>query len=256
MGNIIVFANQKGGVGKTTSVCNIGAYLAEAGKKVLLVDFDPQGNLTSSVGYDAKQEGIYEVITGGTTLEEATLGTPVENLFLVSSNINLSGATVELADLEEREQYLKKALEPAKKVYDYILIDCPPSLGVLTINGFVASDYVMIPLQCEFFALEGFFNMLFQTVKRIQKGYNRNLKIGGIFFTMYDSRTRLANEVINQVKATFKSHREILFKTVIPRNIRLSEAPSHGVPVCLYDRSCVGAKSYEALAKEVMDNVC
>lgn len=255
MGNVVVFANQKGGVGKTTSVCNIGAYLAEAGKRVLLVDFDPQGNLTSSVGYDSKQEGIYEVLTNQKTLEEVTLSTPVENLFLVSSNINLSGATVELAEVEGREKYLKKALTPAKKIYDYILIDCPPSLGVLTINGFVASDYVMIPLQCEFFALEGFFNMLFQTVKRIQKGYNKDLKIGGIFFTMYDSRTRLANEVISQVKATFKSHPEILFKTVIPRNIRLSEAPSHGVPVCLYDRSCVGAKSYENLTKEVLEYV-
>ncbi len=256
MGNVVVFANQKGGVGKTTSVCNIGAYLANAGKKVLLVDFDPQGNLTSSVGYDSKQEGIYEVITGGKSLKEATLSTPVENLFLVSSNLNLSGATVELADVDGWENYLKKVLEPAKEEYDYILIDCPPSLGVLTINGFVASDYVMIPLQCEFFALEGFFNMLFQTVKRIQKGYNKKLKIGGIFFTMYDSRTRLANEVISQVKATFKSHPEILFKTVIPRNIRLSEAPSHGVPVCLYDNACVGAKSYQKLANEVLERVC
>jgi chromosome partitioning protein len=255
MGNVVVFANQKGGVGKTTSVCNIGAYLAQAGKKVLLVDFDPQGNLTSSVGYDSKQEGIYEVITGGKSLNDVILNTPVENLFLVSSNLHLSGATVELADVDGWETYLKKALEPAKGEYDYILIDCPPSLGVLTINGFVASDYVMIPLQCEFFALEGFFNMLFQTVKRIQKGYNKSLKIGGIFFTMYDSRTRLANEVISQVKATFKSHPEILFKTVIPRNIRLSEAPSHGVPVCLYDSGCVGAKSYETLANEVLERV-
>lgn len=255
MGKIIVFANQKGGVGKTTSVCNIGAYLAEAGKRVLLVDFDPQGNLTSSVGHDSKQKGIYEVITGQNTLEENVLSTPVENLFLVGSNLNLSGATVELANEKGWEKYLKKSLEKAKKEYDYILIDCPPSLGVLTINGFVASDYVIIPLQCEFFALEGFLNMLFQTVKRIQKSYNPSLKIGGIIFTMYDSRTKLSNEVINQVKATFKSHPEVLFKTIVPRNVKLSEAPSHGLPISQYDRSCSGAKSYQSLAMEVIDRV-
>lgn len=255
MGKIIVFANQKGGVGKTTSVCNIGAYLAESGKKVLLVDFDPQGNLTSSVGHDSKQRGIYEVITGQNSLEENVLSTPVENLYLVGSNLNLSGATVELANEEGWEKYLKKSLENAKKEYDYILIDCPPSLGVLTINGFVASDYVIIPLQCEYFALEGFLTMLFQTVKRIQKSYNPSLKIGGIIFTMYDSRTKLSNEVINQVKASFKSHPEVLFKTIVPRNVKLSEAPSHGLPISQYDRNCSGAKSYQSLAMEVLNRV-
>lgn len=256
MGKVIVFANQKGGVGKTTSVCNIGAYLAEAGKKVLLVDFDPQGNLTSSVGQSSKEKGIYEVITGQADLMETMVSTPVENLFLIGSNINLSGATVELANVDGWEKYLKNSLASAKKDFDYILIDCPPSLGVLTINGFVASDYVIIPLQCEFFALEGFLSMLFQTVKRIQKSYNSALKIGGIIFTMYDSRTKLSNEVISQVKASFKSHPEILFKTIVPRNVKLSEAPSHGVPVNLYDSSCVGAKSYQSLAQEVIERVC
>lgn len=256
MGKVIVFANQKGGVGKTTSVCNIGAYLAEAGKKVLLVDFDPQGNLTSSVGKSSKEKGIYEVITGQADLMDTLVSTPVENLFLIGSNINLSGATVELANVEGWEKYLKNSLTEARKDFDYILIDCPPSLGVLTINGFVASDYVIIPLQCEFFALEGFLSMLFQTVKRIQKSYNSSLKIGGIIFTMYDSRTKLSNEVISQVKASFKTHPEILFKTIVPRNVKLSEAPSHGVPVNLYDPSCVGAKSYQSLAQEVMERVC
>jgi len=255
MGKIIVFANQKGGVGKTTTVCNLGAYLAEAGKKVLLVDFDPQGNLTSSVGHNSKNKGIYEVITGQNKLEEVTFSTPMENLFLVGSNLHLSGATVELPNEEGWEKFLKNSLKEAKQEYDYILIDCPPSLGVLTINGFVASDYVIIPLQCEFFALEGFLSMLFQTVKRIQKSYNPSLKIGGILFTMYDSRTKLSNEVISQVKSSFKSHPEILFKTIIPRNVKLSEAPSHGIPVNLYEPSCVGAKSYQSLAKEVLDRV-
>lgn len=255
MGKVIVFANQKGGVGKTTSVCNIGAYLAQEGKKVLLVDFDPQGNLTSSVGHSSKGKGIYEVITNQEKLEDVVLPTEQKDLFLVGSNLHLSGATVELANVDGWEKYLKNSLKDARKEYDFILIDCPPSLGVLTINGFVASDYVIIPLQCEFFALEGFLSMLFQTVKRIQKSYNTSLKIGGIIFTMYDSRTKLSNEVIAQVKASFKSHPEVLFKTIVPRNVKLSEAPSHGVPVNLYDSSCVGAKSYHSLAREVIERV-
>ncbi len=255
MGQIIVFANQKGGVGKTTSTVNIGAYMAEAGRKVLLVDFDPQGNLSSTVGHANESRGIYEVITGGCALADAVHPTPQENMYLVGSNLNLSGATVELADARGRERFLKKALEPARNDYDYILIDCPPSLGILTINGFVAADHVIIPLQCEFFALEGFLSMLFKTVKRIQKSLNQTLKVGGIVFTMYDSRTRLSNEVIQQVKQTFESRPELLFKTVIPRNVRLSEAPSHGVPVNLYDRSCLGAKSYEQLTREVLERV-
>lgn len=255
MGKTIVFANQKGGVGKTTTAVNVGSYMAAEGKKVLLVDFDPQGNLSSSVGCSHNQEGIYEVITSKCRLEDVIISTDQKNLFIVTSNLNLSGATIELVDIEGREFILKNSLDTVKNSFDYILIDCPPSLGVLTLNGFVASDYVIVPLQCEFFALEGFISMLFQTVKRIQKSVNKKLKIAGIVFTMYDSRTRLSNEVIHKVKGTFSSHPEILFQTIIPRNIKLTEAPSHGVPINLYDNNCVGAKSYHKLALEVIERV-
>lgn len=253
MGLTVVFANQKGGVGKTTSTVNIGAYIAAAGKKVLLVDFDPQGNLSSSVGIRKPDLGVYDVLIGHSKAADAIVPTPQENMFIMPSDLKLSGATVELADAPNREKFLKKALAAIEDDYDYILIDCPPSLGVLTINGFVAARSVIVPLQCEFFALEGFLNMLFNTIKRIQKSLNPKLKIGGIMFTMYDSRTRLAQEVIQQVKAVFKNRPEMLFKTVIPRNIKLSEAPSHGLPINMYDPNCVGARSYAALAEEVMN---
>ncbi len=255
MGKTIVFANQKGGVGKTTTAVNVGSYMAAEGKKVLLVDFDPQGNLSSSVGCSHKQKGIYEVITSKSDIKDVIRETEQENLSIITSNLNLSGATIELVEVKGREFILKKSLDIIKNEYDYILIDCPPSLGVLTLNGFVASDYVIVPLQCEFFALEGFISMLFQTIKRIQKNLNKNLKVAGIVFTMYDSRTRLSNEVIHKVKSTFSSHPEILFQSIIPRNIKLSEAPSHGVPINLYDNNCVGAKSYYKLALEVIERV-
>lgn len=253
MGLTVVFANQKGGVGKTTSAVNIGAYIAAAGKKVLLVDFDPQGNLSSSVGVRNPENSVYDVLVGKTAAGDAIFRTPQENLFIMPSDLRLSGATVELADAPGREKYLQKALKPIESDYDYILIDCPPSLDVLTINGFVAASSVIVPLQCEFFALEGFLNMLFNTIKRVQKSLNPSLRIGGIMFTMYDSRTRLAQEVIQKMKGVFKNRPEMLFKTVIPRNIRLSEAPSHGLPINLYDPGCVGARSYAALAEEVIN---
>lgn len=255
MGQTVVFANQKGGVGKTTSTVNIGAYIAAAGRRVLLVDFDPQGNLSSSVGVRKKDIGVYDVLIGRVKAVDAIVPTPQENMDILPSDLRLSGATVELADADGRNEYLKRALKPLEDLYDYILIDCPPSLGILTINGFAAASSVIVPLQCEFFALEGFLNMLFQTIKRIQASVNPSLSVGGIIFTMYDSRTRLAQEVIQQVKKAFKAHPELLFKTVIPRNIRLSEAPSHGLPINLYDPGCVGARSYAALAEEVMKSV-
>lgn len=248
MGKIYVFVNQKGGVGKTTSAVNIGAYLAQAGKKVLLVDFDSQGNMSSGVGVSKEKPTIYELMAELAKPEQVIRHTAVENLDAIAASIDLSGAAVELVDQEEREFFLKKALDPLVPTYDYILIDCPPSLGILTLNGLAAADAVLIPMQCEYFALEGI-SLLLQTVKKVQKSINPTLEIGGIFFTMYDSRTRLAQDVVMQVKSYFK---EAVFNTIIPRNVRLSEAPSHGVPICKYDPSCVGARSYQKLAEEVL----
>ncbi len=250
-GKIIVFANQKGGVGKTTSAVNIGAYMALAGKRVLLVDFDPQGNLSSGVGANEDVAGIYEVISGEVDMKDAIQQTEIDNLFVVTSDINLSGANIELAGKKNREFFLKKHIEPEKKNYDYILLDCPPSVGLLTINGLVAADKVIVPLQCEYYALEGL-TMLIRTIKGIQHALNPNLDLGGIIFTMYDSRTRLSNDVVREATAYFQDK---VFQSLIPRNIRLSEAPSHGQPVALYDPACIGAKSYQKLAEEVMERV-
>ncbi len=248
MSRTIVFVNQKGGVGKTTTVINLGAYLARAGKRVLLVDFDPQANLTSGVGGAKKAKGAYEVISGQTSMRDIIKPTKVPGLYLAPSSIDLSGATVELVDKDGRDHYLKNALALVKDDYDFVLIDCPPSLGVLTLNGLSAADEVLIPLQCEYFALEGL-SLILQTIQLVQKGMNQRLKIAGILFTMYDSRTRLAQDVVAQVSGYFGDK---VFTTIIPRNVRLSEAPSHGVPVCLYDANCIGAKSYEKLAAEVL----
>lgn len=249
MGKVIVFVNQKGGVGKTTSAINIGAYIAEARKKVLLVDFDSQGNMSSGVGVNKKKPTIYELMAGQSSADETIKHTSLPDLDVISASIELSGAAIELVDLENREFYLKNALAPVKDRYDYILIDCPPSLGLLTLNGLVAADEVLVPMQCEFFALEGL-TLLLQTVKSVQGGLNKDLKIGGIFFTMYDSRTKLAEAVVKEVISYFKDY---VFNTMIPRNIKLSEAPSHGEPICLYDPSCIGAKSYKKLAEEVIN---
>ncbi|HTX72831.1 MAG TPA: ParA family protein [Rectinemataceae bacterium] len=248
MARTIVFVNQKGGVGKTTSAINLGAYLALAGKRTLLVDFDPQANLTSGVGSSPGKRGIYQVVAGQATLAEVIVPTPVEWLDLAPSSIDLSGATVELVDREDRNEYLKRALATVSREYDFILIDCPPSLGILTLNGLMAADEVLIPLQCEYFALEGL-SLILQTVSLVQKNMNSDLRVGGILFTMYDSRTKLAQDVVQQVTEYFKDR---VYRTIVPRNVRLSEAPSHGQPICLYDPSCIGAKSYEALAREVL----
>jgi len=248
MGKTIVFANQKGGVGKTTSAVNLGAYLAEAGKNVLLIDFDPQGNLTSSVGVSNRDRGIYEVITDGTDPSQVTLDTSVKRLRIIPSSIDLTGANVELVDQKDRAYYLKRSLEPLKKEYDYVFVDCPPSLGILTLNGLVAADEVIIPLQCEYFAMEGLTQLL-QSIKKVQGGLNPDLGIMGILFTMYDSRTRLAQDVVQEVISYFGKR---VFRTIIPRNVRLSEAPSHGVPVNQYDKDCVGARSYQKLSEEVL----
>ena len=248
MGKIYVFVNQKGGVGKTTSAINIGAYLAEAGKKTLLVDFDSQGNMSSGVGLSNEKPTLYEVMAGQVTAAQAVRHTAVNGLDAIPASVDLSGAAIELVGQEERDFFLKKSLAPLKDKYDYILIDCPPSLGILTLNGLAAADAVLIPMQCEYFALEGI-SLLLQTVKNVQKTTNTSLTIGGIFFTMYDSRTRLAQEVVSQVKAYFGN---AVFNTIIPRNVRLSEAPSHGMPICKYDPNCQGARSYKSLAEEVI----
>ena len=248
MGVICVFVNQKGGVGKTTSAINIGAFLAEAGKKVLLVDFDAQGNLSCGIGAAPPEPGIYEMLSGTATAEQAIRKTTVTNMEVIPANLNLSGAAVELIDQKERNFFLKKALSPIKDNYDYIMIDCPPSLGQLTMNGLAAADIVLIPMQCEYFAMEGL-KQLLHTTKLIQKSLNPSLRIGGIFFTMYDPRTRLANDVIKLISSTYK---DLVFNTIIPRNIRLSEAPSYSMPISLYDRQCPGARAYHTLAKELI----
>lgn len=248
MGKTYVFVNQKGGVGKTTSAINIGAYLAEAGKKTLLVDFDSQANLSGGVGIKPDNKGIYEILAGKIPVHNAIRRTIIEGLSVITANIDLSGATVELIGEENQDTYLKKALEPIKESFDYILIDCPPSLGVLTINGLAAADGVLIPMQTEYFALEGL-ALLLQTIKRIQQSINARLNIEGIFFTMYDGRTKLAQDVVKQVSAYFKDK---VYSTIIPRNVRLSEAPSHGLPISRYDPACAGALAYQSLTAEIL----
>jgi len=249
MGSVCVFVNQKGGVGKTTSAINIGAYLSEAGKSVLLVDFDAQANLTSGIGVDPPKPGIYELLCDEVTAEKAIRTTTVKNLDVIPADTDLSGAAVEMIEHQDEKFYfLKKAVDPLKNKYDYILIDCPPSLGQLTMNALAAADFVLIPMQCEYFAMEGLKQLLI-TVKDVQKAYNPDLKIGGVFFTMYDPRTRLANDVIKLVSAHYK---DMVFNTIIPRNIRLSEAPSEGMPISVYDPLCHGARAYHALAQEYL----
>jgi len=251
MGKTVVFANQKGGVGKTTTAVNLGACLAEAGRKVLLVDFDPQANSSSGVGADTTKPGIYELLASKADIQRAIQDTSVPGLRIIPSSIHLTGATVELVHAQERDFRLKNVLARIKPEFDYLFIDCPPSLGLLTVNGLAAADYVIIPLQCEYYAMEGL-SMLLQTIKRVQGKLNSALQIGGILFTMYDTRTRLAHEVVSEVTGYFK---EKVFRTIIPRNVRLSEAPSFGKPITQYDPQSIGALSYRKLAEEVLNHV-
>ena len=248
MGSIFTFANQKGGVGKTTTAGNLGAAIAERGHRVLLVDFDSQGNLSSSVGADREQPGIYAVLSGSSQLQQAIQPTGLAGLSIVTANSDLTGATVELVDAEQREFYLRNALNTVKGDFDFVFVDSPPSLGLLTLNALVAADNVVIPLQTEYFALEGLTQLL-QNIKRVQNTHNEALELFGILFTMYDSRTKLANDVVQEVIGYFGKR---VFRTIIPRNVRLSEAPSHGMPVTQYDPDCVGARSYRKLAEEVL----
>lgn len=250
MAQIISVANQKGGVGKTTTTVNLGACLASLGKKVLLVDMDAQGNATSGVGIrkpDVTRD-IYDVLVNELPIDEATLITEHENLSIVPATLQLAGAEIELTSMMARESRLKGSLAEVSSQYDYILIDCPPSLGHLTINSFTASDSILIPVQCEYYALEGL-SQLLNMVRLVQKHFNPELEIEGVLLTMYDARTNLGNEVVEEVRKYF---REKVYETIIPRNIRLSEAPSHGKPIIDYDPRSRGAEVYQALAKEVV----
>ena len=250
MAQIISVANQKGGVGKTTTTVNLGACLASLGKKGLLVDMDAQGNATSGVGIRKPDvtKDIYDVLVNELPIDEATLITEHENLSIVPATLQLAGAEIELTSMMARESRLKGSLAEVSSQYDYILIDCPPSLGHLTINSFTASDSILIPVQCEYYALEGL-SQLLNTVRLVQKHFNPELEIEGVLLTMYDARTNLGNEVVEEVRKYF---REKVYETIIPRNIRLSEAPSHGKPIIDYDPRSRGAEVYQALAKEVV----
>jgi sporulation initiation inhibitor protein Soj len=251
MGKIISVANQKGGVGKTTTTVNLSTILAKKGKKVLLIDTDPQGNATSGLGVSKDVElSVYDILIGDTEFDETLQETAVKNLKVCPSNISLAGAEVQLVSMMSREQRLKTKLDKIKDQYDYILIDCPPSLGLVTLNAFTASDSVLIPVQCEYFALEGL-GQLLNTVNLVKKHLNKNLEIEGALLTMYDARTNLSNQVVKEVKKYFEDK---VYKTVIPRNVRLSEAPSYGMPITVYDPRSKGAKAYEKFAKELLKN--
>jgi chromosome partitioning protein len=247
----IIFLNQKGGVGKTTTAVNVGSALAQMGYNVLLVDLDSQGNLSSAVSADVHGPGTYEVIAGKCGAMEACRKTSVEHLSVMSANINMAGLNIELVDQDERELFLRKALEPLDPHWDYILADCPPSLGLVTMNAMCWANYVVIPIQCEYFAMEGL-NLLMRTITNIKKSLNPSLQVLGILFTMYSKRTKLANDVVEDISSYFSS---LVFSTLIPRNVRIAEAPSHGLPVNVYDMHCAGAKAYQKLAQEVVSRV-
>ncbi|PIQ96636.1 MAG: chromosome partitioning protein [Nitrospinae bacterium CG11_big_fil_rev_8_21_14_0_20_56_8] len=250
MGKIICVANQKGGVAKTTTAINLSACLALSGRKVLLIDVDPQANATSGLGIilDSNHKGVYELILGEATLEEVTYPTEIETLKIVPSCVDLTGAEIELVNREQREHRLKSVLNGVETEYEFVVIDCPPSLGLLTLNALAASQSVLIPMQCEYYALQGLSHLL-KTLKLVKHSLNPHLKVEGILLTMYDARTLLATQVRDQVKTYFK---EFLLNTVIPRNVRLSEAPSHGKPIVLYAGRSKGADSYVELAKELI----
>ncbi len=253
MGRVISVFNQKGGVGKTTTAVNLAASLAEKGHKILLIDNDPQGNLTLGLGINKRNlyRTIYEVILQMAKIEKVVLATDFENLYLVPGSINLAGAEIEIADIDEREALLKKQISRIKNKYDFIIIDCPPSLGLLSINALAASDSVLIPIQCEYYALEGVSQLVY-TYNLIKENINSALEVEGVLVSMYDSRNNLSSQVVEEIKKNFKGS---VYETVIPRNIRLAEAPSFGLPCIHYDRKSKGSKAYLQLADEFMEKL-
>lgn len=252
MASIIAIANQKGGVGKTTTAINLSAALAECGKKVLIIDMDPQGNTTGGLGIEKSDldKTIYDVLIGACSVEDAIMETSQKKLSLIPSNIDLSGAEIELLDTERKEYILKENIESIKDKFDFIIIDCPPALSVLTVNALTTAESVMVPIQCEYYALEGL-SLLIHTIDLVRERLNPDLYIDGIVFTMFDSRTNLSSQVVDNVKQNLDQR---IYKTIIPRNVRLAEAPSYGMPINEYDPKSAGAESYKKLAKEVIKN--
>lgn len=250
MGRIISIANQKGGVGKTTTAINLAASLAEAGQIVLLIDFDPQGNATSGLGLDKTHinNTVYDLLVGDCSLDECLIEEVQDNLDVLPSNIDLSGAEIELLEIDNKETLLKDQLEEIREDYDFMIIDCPPALNLLTINALTASDTVLVPIQCEYYALEGL-SQVMNTINLVQKKLNPSLQMEGVVFTMYDARTNLSLEVVENVKQNLSQN---IYKTIIPRNVRLAESPSHGMPINRYDSRSTGAESYRLLAAEVI----
>ena len=248
MGRIIAFANQKGGVGKTTTCVNMASFMALMGKKILIIDLDSQGNATSNLGFEKTGElnSVYQIMTSSCKVQEAIYETKVQNLSMIPSNIDLAGIEVELVYMKQREYVLKKVLDEIKNDYDFITIDCPPSLGLLTVNAFTASDSVIIPIQCEFFALEGL-SQLMNTIRLVKKKLNPNIAIDGVVLTMRDTRSNLGKQVAAEINKFFGT---TVFSTPIPRNVRLAESPSYGLPIYLYDKNCVGSKAYRSLTEE------
>ena len=251
MGRIVAIANQKGGVGKTTTTINLSACLSEAGQKVLTIDLDPQGNTTSGIGLEKTdlEDTVYELLVDECTIKSCIYKTQIDGLDIIPSNVNLSGAEIELLGINDREYLLKNAIDYIKDDYDFIIIDCPPALNMLTLNAMTTANSILVPIQCEYYALEGL-SQLIHTIDLVQQRLNPKMIIEGVVFTMYDARTNLSMQVVENVKENLNT---TIYKTIIPRNVKLAEAPSHGLPINLYDKKSAGAESYRLLAKEVMN---